>query len=567
MANMGTKQIPSDKTTIIKCEHRREALGKMHLFFEEQRFCDIDLIASKDDFRISAHRVILSAASEYFLAKLKESQANELIIENMSGDILKLILNFIYTASIEISIETVHDIMSAASLFQLNTVESECSEFLSKTLDKSNCLSVAVNCRENNFRELFEKAFMYAAQNFFQIIDEHEFLKLEFELLSQLLKRNDLCVQSEEDVFRGIMLWIEHDKPNRQSHSMELLKCLRFPLLSPEFIVNTVSDALQEPEFQVVIMKALKWHMSPNNRASLFEEELCKPRNQRGQLILIKGGTERESPLKVEIFDPITATWNCEEWPAKPRPGWYTNGILTNGKLYLACTVVTNGSEENHIDCLDLETKQWSELPPMIGNRFSYGMAELNGQLYAVGGFNGIENLLSVEKWDPNSPEKWQVVAPMQSKRNKPGVTVYNGLMYAFGCTEDFDSNSFEFYDPQTNTWAELTPPGESRASVGMCAVKGLLYAVGGRTATGICTMVERYDFKSDTWSELSPSGKYQEYIQCVGWMNRLLVLAESHEGDSKHAVEEYNPEKGKWRVINTFGKDQGTALLVSNQY
>ncbi|XP_055837130.1 kelch-like protein diablo [Episyrphus balteatus] len=566
MSNIEVQQSLTDKTAVIRCENRRETLSKMQLFFEQQRFCDVELIAAKDNFRISAHRIILSAASEYFLGLLQKPEITELTIDDVDGNILKLLLNFIYTASIEISSETVYDIMRTSSLFKLNTVEAECSEFLSRSLDKTNCLGVALNCKENNYRELFEKAFMFAAQHFIQIIDEEEFLTLELELLVQLLKRNDLCVRSEEDVFRGIIRWIEHDKTNRESHSMELLSYLRFPLLTPEFIVNKVGDALPAPEFQVLIMKALKWHMSPANRASLFSEELCRPRNQRGQLILIKSGTELEMPLNAEVFDPITGAWSSEEWPAKPEPCWYTNGILINEKVYLACTTVVGGRETNCVHCYDLETQEWTVLPPMIGRRFSFGMAELNGQLYAVGGHNGTDNLYSVEKWDPNSPQRWQEVAPMQKERNQPGVTVCNGLMYAIGSTGDFDHNSFEFYDPQTNTWAELTPPIQARTSVGLCVVKGLLYAVGGRTETGICTMIERYDFQSDTWSEISPSGKFQQYIQCVTWMNRLLVLVEMNEGEFKHIVEEYNPETGKWRVINSFGKDHGTAILVSNR-
>ncbi|XP_055920249.1 kelch-like protein 1 [Eupeodes corollae] len=564
MPKLDLKPSLSEKTATVKCENRKETFSKMKTFFDDQRFCDVDLIAGLDNFRISAHRIILLAASEYFLEVLQDPEVTDFVIAGVNGETLKILLNFIYTTTIEISSETIHDIMNASSFLKLSNIEAECSQYLSESIELSNCLSLAATCKKNNYNKLFERAIMYAARNFVHIIEEEEFLELDVEYLRQLLKRDDLCVRSEEEVFHGIMRWIAHDKPGRECHCLKLLSHLRFPLLTPEFIVTEVSDALPAPECQAVIMKALKWHMSPANRSSLFEEALCKPRNQRGEVILLKGGTEEEVPLIADVLDLITGNWHSQEWPINEVCGWYTNGIHIEGKVFLACTVDVNNTEVSCVQCFNLTTKEWSNLPKMTKRRFSFGMVELNGHLYAVGGHNGSINLCSVERLDLNSLTKWQEVTPMLMERSQPGVVAFNGLLYAFGSNSDFEHTTFEFYDPQTNTWAELTPPSEARIGVGLCVVKGLLYAVGGFTNNGICTMVERYDFQTDSWTEISPSGLYQQYIQCISWKNRLLLLVDMAEGDFKHIIEEYNPETNEWRTIQSFAKDHGTAILIS---
>ena len=59
----------------------------------------------------------------------------------------------------------------------------------------------------------------------------------------------------------------------------------------------------------------------------------------------------------------------------------------------------------------------------MSHKRDKLGVAELNDQLYAVGGHNGDGYLSSVERFDPDVGT-WEEVAAMRSKRNGPGVAV-----------------------------------------------------------------------------------------------------------------------------------------------
>lgn len=62
-----------------------------------------------------------------------------------------------------------------------------------------------------------------------------------------------------------------------------------------------------------------------------------------------------------------------------------------------------------------LENK-WTKDKPMCTLRSRVGVSVLNGQLYAIGGYNGVARLDTVEVFDP-AKRRWKLVAPMTCQR------------------------------------------------------------------------------------------------------------------------------------------------------
>ena len=70
-------------------------------------------------------------------------------------------------------------------------------------------------------------------------------------------------------------------------------------------------------------------------------------------------------------------------------------------------------------------------------------------------------------------------------------------------CAGGFDDNSpldcVERYNPQTGLWTMVAPMSCPRGGVGIAALGGKLYAVGGHDGTNYLSSVEEYDPLSDT--------------------------------------------------------------------
>ena len=147
----------------------------------------------------------------------------------------------------------------------------------------------------------------------------------------------------------------------------------------------------------------------------------------------------------------------------------------------------------------------------MAAARGNFGVAVLDGKLYAVGGYGG-DILSSVERYDP-ALDAWEEVAPMASAREAHTMAVLDGKLYAVGGFGDWNLSSVERYDPATNAWEAVAPMAEARGTVGVAVLDGKLYAAGGmlREAENEeeedvpINRVERFDSSTNAWEEVAP--------------------------------------------------------------
>lgn len=88
-------------------------------------------------------------------------------------------------------------------------------------------------------------------------------------------------------------------------------------------------------------------------------------------------------------------------------------------------------SRVRSVDVYNIQTKEWSVGPEMICRRGTLGIGLLNEKIYAVGGFDGVSGLISVECWNFKSNKGWTMVAPLNTRRSSVGIAILNNLMYA----------------------------------------------------------------------------------------------------------------------------------------
>ena len=85
--------------------------------------CDVVLVA--DGLEIPAHRAVLAACSPYFYAMftgdLAEARAERIVLQEMDGKALALLVEFMYTAEIQVTEENVQ-VCSVSYLFNSYTI-------------------------------------------------------------------------------------------------------------------------------------------------------------------------------------------------------------------------------------------------------------------------------------------------------------------------------------------------------------------------------------------------------------------------------------------------------------
>ena len=444
-------------------EFSSQVFSGLHSLRKEGKLCDIQL--SVGDFNLRSHRVVLAAASSYFNAMftgdLKESRQDKVALFDVEFSALEDLVNFCYTGRIEINVDNVQNLLSASSLLQLASVKQACVEFLHRVLHPTNCLGIRSFADTYSCVDLVEAADVFAVKNFSEVARSEEFLSLSPEEVVEMISREELNVRTEEEVFEAISAWVRREEDERKDFLPELLKNVRLPLISPQYLCDKVStDELIKSNLACrdLVDEAKDYHLMPERRCKL-QSIRTKPRrwSEAAGLIYAIGGltSSGEALSTVETYDTLTGLW---------VPG-----------------------------------------VPMTTLRTRVGVTVLDNKLYALGGFDGHKRLSTVECYDPQMKE-WKAVTSMNTRRSALGAVVLNGKIYVVGGYDGHISlSTVECYSPVSNTWSFLSPMGTLRSAAGVTELNGKIYAIGGHNGLSIFNTVEVYDSQSDTWSSSPP--------------------------------------------------------------
>ncbi|XP_076015779.1 kelch-like protein 4 isoform X1 [Genypterus blacodes] len=534
--------------------HAEQTFRKMETYLQHKQLCDVLLIAG--DHKIPAHRLVLSAVSDYFAAMftsdVREAKQEEIKMEGVDPDALRSLVHFAYTGVLELKEETIESLLAAACLLQLSQVIHVCCNFLMKQLHPSNCLGIRSFADAQGCVDLLNVAHIYTMEHFLEVIQNQEFLLLPTAEIVKLLSSDDINVPDEETIFQALMMWVRYDVQHRQQDLGVLLAFIRLPLLPPQLLADLENNKMfsDDLECQKLLMEAMKYHLLPERRP-MFQSPRTKPRKSTvGAFYAVGGMDATKGSTTIEKYDLRTNTW-------------VQAGVMNGRRLQFGVAVIDNklyvvGGRDglktsNMVECYNPVNKVWSTMPPMSTHRHGLGIAVLEGPMYAVGGHDGWSYLNTVERWDPQA-RQWNYVASMSTPRSTMGVTALNGKLFAVGGRDGSSClRSMECFDPHTNKWSMCAPMAKRRGGVGVATYNNFLYAVGGHDAPAsnhcsrLSDCVERYDPKTDTWTTVSPLSVPRDAVGVCLLGDRLYAVG-GYDGQSYlNTVESYDAQNNEW--------------------
>ena len=299
--------LPSNKketqTTHVEESHMKDVLKKVDSLRQHGHlgFCDVTLRLGGQDFY--AHKVILASCSDYFYAmfngNMKESKERVIDINGVDVEIMKLVLNFIYTGSIPLSNDNVESVLQAANLMLIKLLKEVCCRFLETLLTVGNCLGMQKFAESYACEELLGKTTEFINDNFGYVTESDEFLQLHPSQLSPLLASDNLRILNEERVYEALIRWTKHDARNRKKFFSELVQHVRLPMLSPDYLIDQVeSEPLfaEFPQCKELLMEAHHYLLLPN-RKGWNQSERTRPRKyeNNNELLVACGGNGEAS--------------------------------------------------------------------------------------------------------------------------------------------------------------------------------------------------------------------------------------------------------------------------------
>lgn len=536
-----------DDMTFCMSNYAKEALKMMFLMRSHQMLTDVILEVKQELF--PAHKVVLCAASPYFKAMftggLKESEMKRVQLQGVCPTSMSRIIHFMYTGQIRVTEVTVCQLLPAATMFQVPNVINACCVFLERQLDPSNAIGIANFAEQHGCTDLQRKANMFIERHFTQVCHEEEFLQLSAIQLIALIRRDELNVQEEREVYNAVLKWVKYDEAKRFPKMPSILRAVRCQLLTPTFLEDQVKncDILRKApackEYLAKIIKDLTLHKRPAERER-------NPNTTR--MIFVAGGFFRQSLDILEGYNVDDKTWTTLPNLRIPRSG--LGAAFLKGTFYAVGgrnNSIGSSYDSDWVDKYNAVTEQWRPCAPMSVPRHRVGVAVMDEKMYAVGGSAGSEYHSSVECYDPEK-DRWTLVQSMHSKRLGVGVAVVNRLLYAIG---GFDGNdrlaTVECYHPENNEWNFIPPMQVGRSGAGVAAINQYIYVVGGFDGTRQLASVERYDTENQIWETMAPVKIARSALSLTPFEGKLYAMGGFDGSNFLCIVEVYDPEKNIW--------------------
>jgi kelch-like protein 18 len=174
------------------------------------KLCDITLMANEQKF--TAHRIVLAASIPYFhamfLNEMIESRQEVITINTVDANALEQFINYSYNGMITITNDNVQSLFIGANFFHMKNIKSACCEFMRKRLCVKNALCLKSFAEQLMCNELLAAANRFINKHFIRIASTNEFLAMTAPELEELLERDDLNVDSEEQVISFIFDWL-----------------------------------------------------------------------------------------------------------------------------------------------------------------------------------------------------------------------------------------------------------------------------------------------------------------------------------------------------------------------
>ena len=570
----------SEPMSLQPSQHRQELVDRLDILRTSESFCDVTIVAKGKEFK--AHKAVLAATSPFFLTLLtsdmKESkeQLIKIELEEATAAVMEDVLKYVYTGNVLVTEERAHNLFVTADYLLLPGLKTMTGNFLKEVVSIENCIFNYYFAEKYQSLELKEKSFEVINSHFSVVMETENFLNLGVKQVMEWVSSDDITVSAEEEVFKGIVKWVSHNKSEREEAFPELLHQVRLTSVSHDFLLNElikeelittnakfglnfVTDAMklvlnsidgqvtQQPRkcldahmdgiFVCGGRKALCYFPQQNLWYSLankaFDHEVNSLAHYRGRIYVGGINTDLSDSQVLEYYFPSTNSWGTAQ-RGKDVDNNFCCRVL-RGDLYVINLSSTSGA----IFRCDFETNSWNKVmdPPIAPMNPCVVTDE--HYLYKIGGaVNGCASSTTT-RFDPND-HKCEEMADLNEARYNAFGSAMNDKVYVAGGQQRWSNtlSSCEVYNPSTNEWQLMPSLKVPRFGASMVCFEERLYVLGGQKLgfwdhTSQIT-IEELGSEIKEWTEKSviPVESFESAEELKKAKNRFLACsARLHKG------------------------------------
>ena len=504
---------------------------------KEGVFNDVTIIAGDES--IPGNKIVLSCYSKFFETmfetNMKERYENKVEVSGFDGQIIKMLVQYMYTGTITIDSSNVMNVLAAADYLQLDSVKDYCFDYMVSKLTPQNCLNIISASILFKPIALLTETYQVFSDNLEEISLSENFKALSKIDLFTIFEKLVSSEATEKAKHKALMNWINSDYDSRSKDFSDLFTLVDISQLSYAFLRDVVSAEPLVKQNTKCLSAVLECTLSELKETTLREtlpKILCVGGNKESIVFSLSdllgknnfvgrptypklpiyylshhavtkindsilciggetaGGTDKETVFRMNLHKPSLA-WK-KVAPLKEATSYFGCAVL-GGKV-----VIAGGRGNSDLVWLyNTELNEWTEMSSLNEGRDGNALVACEGSLYAIGGWknSSVECLRILNG-------TWLKVASMQTHRNCLAAVTSCGCIYAIGGYSETAEKTMEKYNPNENTWVSAKAMNNRRSGHAACAVRDMIFVVGGQDENGEYVHdVECYNVTSDRWS------------------------------------------------------------------
>lgn len=544
---------------------------------------DITLVV-EDGKEFKAHRSVLSEASSFFEkllnSDMRESNEGVVRLEMVPGHLVRDILEFIYTGSVQTLVDDnsqeLYELADYLVVPHLKTLAGY--RVVQKKLNASNAISSFHFAETYRLEELIFRSKTFIVANFSSVAKTEDFLNLSSKEILKWISQDEIHVTAEENVFQIILSWVECDKSERKKSFPELFREVRLVYVSRDYLQSDVvtNELVNNNEHCLNLVRdAIEFIDSKKNR-----NFYVKPRESYSEstpvIVTRLRGVLPSDDFFVCYF-PREEKWT--KFPAEEHVPPTEHVVSCHGTIYFIC------QPEGKQYCYDSFFNSWLTLPFKEQRKLQNVFVRDDNEIYALVStsldscsecitlrsagedLNCCQRKHSsfITKYKPES-NSWVDVTSINfcdmSLREGVCIVVKDNFIYFLGGSrkdcrpEEKALKDVDRYDLTTNTWEKMSDLQQARIGAYGAVVNEKLFIAGGwLNQSRLVESCEVYLEDTSEWNFVQgwiPRGhfglsKYRDPLDysfvCADGMLYLVMLGR----DDSLSIECYDPEKNEW--------------------
>ncbi|CAH0406392.1 unnamed protein product [Chilo suppressalis] len=188
------------------------------------------------------HSIVLQVYSNFF--DMNPHREIELSISDVSCEVFQSIYEWMIFSGQESSKilrkDNILDLFCAAQFLSIKDLENQCWSFIvnENLFNEDTAFALYREARLRRMSPVVDLMVPRIMRFFLPLVASKDFLELEPEEILTILKSNYICVTSEIEVLMAGVRWLYADWSNRQQLAVEVMRCVRFGLISPWQLVD-----------------------------------------------------------------------------------------------------------------------------------------------------------------------------------------------------------------------------------------------------------------------------------------------------------------------------------------